>query len=122
MSDWIMKVTGAKMPSSVKSPYSIVRVLEVTTGVADVSSCRANDVIRIVWESAAVPTGGTTARSGYQKNIAYARDLIARRTEIEARDRKLAMERQAMRTAMVAAKLQRGEQITAADLAGIRPL
>jgi hypothetical protein len=78
------EVTGAKMPSSVRARYSVVRVLEVPDGVVGVSSCRSKQVIRIVYESGAVPADGVTDRSGIQKALSHARSLLARRSDIEA--------------------------------------
>lgn len=137
MSYWIIKEVGAQMPASCRSRYSIVRVLEVKAGVTDVPSVRSKDVIRVVWESGAVPHGGTTTRSGYVKAWAKARDMITHRNEIEERAReaeaaaarrraevalreegKRIEEKRAIQDAIVS-KLERGEKLTPEEFAAI---
>lgn len=137
MTDWIIKVTGAKMPASCRARYSVVRVLEVRAGVEDVASCRSKEVVRVVYESHAVPHGGTTPRSGMQQELAYARALVADRDAIDEKARSIAIA-DASRRAQIAkrehevslpvraatqdeivAKLQRGERLTDREYASL---
>lgn len=115
MSDWIIKVTGANMPASCRSRYSVVRVLEVPKGVEDVSSCRSKQVIRIVYESRPVPHAGTTERSGKQQVLAKARAIVAGRAAEEAKA--LAARREVQ--AMIVGKLERGERLTEREYASL---
>jgi len=117
MPKWIIQIAGAKMPASCRSPYVIIRVLEVDDGVDYVSTCRAKAVRRVVYESCPVPRSGTTPRSGRVKELAYAEDMIARRHEIEgAQQAKLAAKRATIQAA-VAAKLEAGQPLTDTEYA-----
>jgi hypothetical protein len=137
MSDWIVKITGAKMPASCRSAYSVVRVLEVTAGVTDVKSVRSKEVLRVVHESVAVPAGGTAAHSGRQRALARAEGIVARRWEIEEKARVEKIEAAQRRAEIaqrehdeslesrrahqdaIAAKLERGERLSPAEFASL---
>lgn len=96
--------------------------------MTDVSSYRAKSVIRVVYESDAVPAGGTTVRSGFQKALAKARDLVPRRSEIEAKERRdaataatrehsVSIEAKRMMQEAILVKLERGERLTEEEFA-----
>jgi hypothetical protein len=137
MTDWIVKITGAKMPASCRSPYSVVRVLEVEAGVTEVHSVRARAVIRVVYESPAVPAGGTAAHSGLQRALARANGIVARRFQIEEkariekievaqrraeiaqREHERSLESRAAMQDAIANKLARGEQLSPAEYASL---
>jgi hypothetical protein len=137
MSEWIIKITGANMPASCRARYRIVRVLEVADGVEDVHSVRSKAVIRVVYESVAVPAAGVTERSGLQKALAKARALVdnradieanardaaaaaaRRRAEIEQREHTVSIESRRAFQDMIVAKLDRGEPLTEAEFASL---
>jgi hypothetical protein len=77
MSHYIIQTASAKMPSSCRSPYRRVAVLEVAEGVerASMISDRASDVIRVVatWERLNV---GTTQRSAYARALRDAEKMV----------------------------------------------
>jgi hypothetical protein len=137
MSNWILKVTSASMPASCRAAYSVVRVLEVPDGVAAVASVRSKEVIRVVYESGAVPSYGVTERSGIQRALAYANHLIAtrdaveerartkaiadavRRAEIAQREHEETLESRRAAQDAIADKLARGERLSPAEFASL---
>ena len=137
MSNWILKVTGANMPASCRSRYSVVRVLEVADGLVDVPSVRSKQVIRVVYESRAVPADGMTERSGLQQALSHANGLIAnradteaqarakavvnarRRAEIAQREHDQSLESRIALQDVIASKLARGERLTEAEFASL---
>jgi hypothetical protein len=85
MTRYIVMTAAAKMPSTVRSPYRRVAVLEVDLpkGVAypKMISDRAAGVVRVVrtWERLNV---GLTARSAYAKALIEAEALAARLNKV----------------------------------------
>jgi hypothetical protein len=135
MSSWILKVSGASMPASCRSQYSKVRVLEVADGVTDVPTVRSKSVIRVVYESRAVPSRGLTDRSGLQRALGYARGLIAEHdaarealvianrrkcAELAQRDQEISLETRTAMQDLIVAKLQRGEPLTDSEFASLK--
>ena len=112
MTDWIIQIASAQMPRSCRSRYVVIRVLEVDAGIDHVSSCRAKEVRRIVYDSGAVPYAGATARSGRQKAMTHARSLITRRSAIEAAAHAALIEKRNRIQEVISAKLVAGEPLT----------
>jgi hypothetical protein len=117
MTNWILQIVRAQMPASCRGRYVVIRVLEVDAGVDRVTSCRAKEVRRVVYESAPVPAGGTTARSGRVQAMTRAQDMITRRREIEAADHEARLEQRQRIQIAVSAKLELGQPLTAAEYA-----
>jgi hypothetical protein len=117
MTNWILQIAGAQMPASCRSPYVIIRVLEVDAGVQCVSSVRAKTVRRVVYESAAVPRSGSTPRSGRMQAEMEASAMIAQRKQIEDAAHAVTIEKRVRIQAAVAAKLESGEPLSAAEYA-----
>jgi hypothetical protein len=117
MTNWILQIAGAQMPASCRSPYVVIRVLEVDAGVDHVSSCRAKEVRRIVYESAAVPRSGSTPRSGRMRAEMKASDMIAQRKQIESAEAAVKLEKRMRIQEALLAKLEAGEPLGAAEYA-----
>jgi hypothetical protein len=86
MTNWILQIVGAQMPATCRSRYVNIRVLEVDAGVDHVTSYRAKEVRRIVYDSGPVPYAGATIQSRRVQAMVKAESMIARRREIEAAD------------------------------------
>jgi hypothetical protein len=117
MTKWILQIVGAQMPASCRSRYVNIRVLEVDAGVDHVTSCRAKEVRRIVYDSGPVPHAGSTPRSGRVRAMSHAQSMIARRAEIEAAEREVIADRRQRIQSVVSAKLEAGQPLTAAEYA-----
>ena len=117
MTNWILQIAGALMPASCRSRYVVIRVLEVDAGTDHVSSCRAKEVRRVVYESRPVPFAGTTPRSGRVQAMTKAQDMITRRREIEAADHEARLKQRKRIQIAVSAKLESGQPLTAEEYA-----
>jgi hypothetical protein len=117
MTNWILQIVGAQMPASCRSRYVVIRVLEVDAGVDHVTSVRAKQVRRVVYESGPVPYAGSTPRSGRVQAMAKAQDMITHRQEIEAAAHAVAIEKRLRIQNALLAKLEAGEPLGAEEYA-----